>query len=346
MAGFGYAAKDAVIALELSDDYVWDCSVIHAEGKYHLFCSRWERSLGFGWNWLYHSEIVQCVADQPQGPYRFLRVVLPPRGGKFFDGRNTHNPCIRYYDGKYYLYYMGTTYDGDAPPLETQTAETALPVWNRKRIGVAVANSIYGDFVRRDTPLLPPRGKEFWDCTVTTNPTVAILPSGKTYMIYKSRRGKGAPLMLGSAAAEHPDGAFHRLSDTPIFSFDDPDIHVEDPFLWYDERKERFCLLVKDDSKNGAFGITGEWGSGFYAESSDCVRFEISPEKVYSRKVMWKDGHSSLQGNMERPWVLFDGDGKPAWLFCATGAGSNPYSFGGRTFITAQELIRTGRTEK
>lgn len=342
MAGFGYAARNAVVALELPDDYVWDCSVIRAEGKYHLFCSRWSKSLGFGWNWLYNSEVIQCVSDRPQGPYRFLRTVLPRRGRQFFDGMNTHNPCIRFYDGKYYLYYMGTTYDGEAPPPEQQNAERALPVWNRKRIGVAVADSVYGEFVRRAAPLLSPRGRDFWDCTVTTNPTAAILPSGQTYLIYKSRSGHGAPLMLGSAAADRPDGEFRRLSDAPILAFDDPDLHVEDPFLWYDERKKKFCLLAKDDSKNGSFGITGAWGSGFYAESGDCVRFAVpTTEQVYSRSVVWKDGHRSVQGNMERPWVLFDDDGTPAYLFCATGAGSNPYSFGGRTFITAQELIPT-----
>ena len=341
MAGFGYTATNAVIALELEDDYVWDCAVIRAEGRYHMFCSHWKKSLGFGWNWLYHSEIIHCVSDRPEGPYRFLRVVLPRRGKAFFDGMNTHNTCIRAYGGKYYLYYMGTTYDGEAPAGEEQTAERALSVWNRKRIGVAVADSIYGEFVRRDTPLLSPRGSGFWDYTVTTNPTAAILPSGETYLIYKSRSGPGAPLMLGSAAADRPDGEFRRLSDTPIFSFADPDLHVEDPFLWYDESKKKFCLLAKDDSKNGSCGITGAWGSGFYAESSDCVRFDVFPEPVYSRSVLWKDGRKTVQGNMERPWILFDDDGRPAWLFCASGAGSNPYSFGGRTFITAQELTPT-----
>lgn len=340
MSGFGYTAQNAVIALELKNDYVWDCAVIYAEGKYHMFSSRWNKEYGFGWNWIYRSEIIQSVADRPEGPYRFLRVVLPHRGGSYFDGKNTHNTCIRYYNGKYYLYYMGTTYDGEIPSEAEQTAERALDVWNRKRIGVAVADSIYGEFVRKDTPLLQPRGKDHWDCTVTTNPAVAVLPTGKTYLIYKSRKDETSPLQLGSAVADRPDGEFRRLSDDPIFTFDDPDMHVEDPFLWYDAARQVFCVLAKDDSKNGSFGITGQWGSGFYAESKDCIHFEIlSSEKVYSRSVAWKDGSKSLQGNMERPWVLFDENGKPTHLFCASGAGSNPYSFQRRTFITAQELI-------
>ena len=336
---FGYQADHAVIALELENDYVWDCSVIEAEGKYHMFSSHWRKELGFGWNWLYNSEIIHCVSDCPEGPYRFLRTVLPPRGEEFFDGRNTHNTCIRYVDGKYYLYYMGTTYEGDPPTGETSDARN-LEVWNRKRIGVAVADSIYGEFVRKDVPLLSPRDDSHWDCTATTNPAVAILPSGKTYLIYKSRAGSGKPLMLGVAAADRPDGEFRRLSDDPILQMDDPDCHVEDPFLWYDAKRGKFCLLAKDDSKNGSFGITGEWGSGFYAESDDCIHFEIPRRaSVYSRKVKWADGAITQQGNMERPWLLFDENGVPEYLFCASGAGANPYSFEGKTFIIAQRML-------
>lgn len=339
MSSFCYTAENAVIALEMDDYYVWDCSVIRAEGRYHLFCSRWKKEYGFGWNWVYNSEIVHCVADNPQGPYEFQRVVFPRRGREYFDGMNTHNTCVRHFDGKYYLYYMGTTYGGPIPEGEEPAAERNLEVWNRKRIGVAVADSIYGEFVRMDQPALEPRDCSHWDCTVTTNPSVAILPDGKTYMVYKSRRGVGEPLMLGIAVANKPDGPFQRLTDDPILHFEDPDLHVEDPFLWYDAERKKFCLIAKDDSKNGSYGITGEWGSGFYAESDDCVHFQI-PEasKIYSRTVNWQDGRQTRQGNMERPWLLFDESGKPEYLFCASGAGENPYSFRGRTFVVAQEM--------
>lgn len=339
MNAFGYTADNAVIAMELEDSYVWDCSVIYAEGKYHMFSSRWKREWGFGWNWVYNSEIIQCVSDRPEGPYTFLRVVLPRRGRQYFDGMSTHNTCVRYHDGKYYLYYMGTTYGGPIPQGVDPEPERNLEVWNRKRIGVAVAESIYGEFVRQDQPLLEPRDCSHWDCTVTTNPTVAILPNGKTYMVYKSRSGYAQPLKLGISVADRPDGPFTRLCDEPILQFDDPDFHVEDPYLWYDAKREKFCLIAKDDVKNGSYGITGEWGSGFYAESDDCIHFEIPDEpKVYSRLVHWKDGHESQQGNMERPWVLFDEQGEPQYLFCASGAGPNPYSFEGKTFVVAQEL--------
>ena len=339
MKKFPYQPCDAVLALQSKDYYLWDCSVIYAEGKYHMFSSRWNKEWGFGWNWVFNSEIIHSVSDRPEGPYTYLRTVLPRRGRQYFDGMSTHNTCVRYYDGKYYLYYMGTTYGGPVPQGEETSVAYNEEVWNKKRIGVAVADSIYGEFIRRDAPALEPRDCSCWDCTVTTNPAVAILPDGKTYMIYKSRCGTGQTLQLGVAVADRPDGPFRRLTDDPILQFGDPDKHVEDPFLWYDEGKKKFCILVKDDCKNGSYGLTGEWGSGFYAESDDCIHFVVPEDpKVYSRYVHWADGTESQQGNMERPWLIFNEKGEPEYLFCASGKGPHPYSFEGETFIVAQKM--------
>lgn len=337
---FGYKAGKANIALKLDDYYVWDCSVIKSGGKYHMFSSRWKKEYGFGWNWLFNSEIIHSVSDNPEGPYHFQNVALPRRGREYFDGMSTHNTCIKEYDGKFYLYYMGTTYGGDIPTsAKAISSQYGEETWNRKRIGVAVADDINGEFIRRDTPLLEPRDCSHWDCTITTNPSVAIMPNGKTYMIYKSRSAVGKPLKLGIAVADKPDGEFKRLSDKPILDFADPNMHIEDPFIWYDEHKKKFCIITKDDVKNGAYGVTGEWGSGFYAESDDCMDFTIGDEsKVYSRTVEWMDGKITTQGNLERPSVLFDENGKPTHIFCASGFAERPYDFTDITFVVCMKL--------
>lgn len=335
---FGYKAGKAVKALQLDGYYVWDCSVIKSGGKYHMFSSRWKEEYGFGWNWVFNSEIIHSVSDTPEGPYVFQNVALPRRGRQYFDGMNTHNTCIKEYNGKFYLYYMGTTYGGDIPTTPDVSQFYCEETWNRKRIGVAVADDINGEFVRRDTPLLEPRDCSHWDCTITTNPSVAIMPDGKTYMIYKSRCAYAKPLKLGIAVADTPDGEFRRLSDDPILDFKDDDKHIEDPFIWYDTNKGKFCLIAKDDVKNGAFGVTGEWGAGFYAESEDCMDFTIGDDpKVYSRRVLWEDGVERLQANLERPSLLFDDNGEPTHIFCASGTG-NPYNFQGTTYIVCMKL--------
>lgn len=100
---------------------------------------------------------------------------------------------------------------------------------------------------------------------------------------------------------------------------------MEDPYLWYSDGK--FRLLIKDDFKNDCGGVTGHWGAGFYAESLDCVHWEIGPDPmVYSRQVLWDDGSVTTQCNLERPFLLIE-DGRPTHLFLATGNGNQPYSF-------------------
>lgn len=341
---FPYEPKDFQVALSDKNFYLWDTSVIKVDGRYYMFSSHWPKELGFSHNWLFNSEIIVSSSDKPEGPYKFEKVVLPRRGHEYFDGMNTHNTCIKQYKGKFYLYYMGTTYDYDPPKAgEYVDPREVTRTWNTKRIGLAISDNILGPYVRLDKPLLEPReyGK-YWDGTITTNPTVAILPSGKTYMIYKSRQSnENLTLKLGVAVAPTPSGPFTRLSDEPILQFDDPDVHVEDPFLWYDSNRNKFCLVAKDDVKNGKKGLTKQWGDGFYAESDDCIHFVTEKDPaVYSRDVVWKDGHKSTQGNLERVSILFDDNGEPDYMFFASGTAKEPYNFTELTYILSAKLVK------
>lgn len=336
--GLGYRIGQGAVALAVEGKYVWDCSVIKEGGKYYMFSSMWDGSLGFGANWLFNSKICRFVSDKAEGPFAFDGVVFERRGRKYFDGMNTHNTCIVKFGGKFYLYYMGTTYGGDIPRGNPVPDMVVNETWNRKRIGLAVADRIDGEFVRRDAPLLEPRDCSHWDCTCTTNPAVAVLPGGKTYMIYKSRREAGGTLRLGIAVADNPAGPFTRLSDDPVLDLGSDDLHVEDPFLWYDGERKKFCVIAKDDSKNGAHGITGETGGGFYAESDDCIKFTV-PENatLYTRTSAPVGGE--VLCNLERPWLLFE-DGRPVRLYCAAGRGKSPYAFEGNTFVVSFPLIK------
>jgi len=341
---FPYKQGVVNIAMSLPGYYVWDTSVIKAEdGYYYMFSSRWPSNLGFGWNWLLNSEIILTRSKQPEGPYQFVKVVLPRRGKNYFDGMNTHNTCIKHYDGKYYLYYMGTTYDFDPSsvnPLDCN--ETYRNVWKEKRIGLAYSEKIDGDYKRLDTPLLNARpGK--WDATAITNPTVVIKDNGETFMLYKSRSemDESLPMRLGIAHASSPLGKYERMSDDPVCKFTNRDMSIEDPYIWFDKNKNKFCALMKDCNFDGS-GVTKEYGSLFYAESDDCMNFTIYEKDavVATRNVVWKDGHTSKQANIERPCLLFDEDGHPTHLFCASGDGPAPFNFTGETYIVCIKLNR------
>jgi len=338
---FGFKQGVATKALQIDGYYVWDGSVIKENGKYWMFSSRWEQKYGFGWNWLFRSVVCLSVSDTPEGPFRFVKEILPPRGREFFDGMNTHNPCIKKYNGKFYLYYFGNTYDCNTPANCNEiTEELASDTWKKKRIGLAIADKIDGDYIRRDTPLFEPREYPNWDSTITTNPTVIIKPNGNTWMLYKSSKCLGNIcreeniLKVGIAFAEKPDGPFKRLSNLPLFE-EKNNISVEDPYVWFDESKNRFCVLGKDCVGN----VAEMFGNLFYGESDDCVHFEYpkNPTAI-RRRVVWKDGHESLQCNLERPCILFNDEGQPEYIYCASGDGDQPYWFKTPTYVLCIKL--------
>jgi hypothetical protein len=155
-------------------------------------------------------------------------------------------------------------------------------------------------------------------------PSAAMLPNGTTYMIYKSRSGNGAPLQLGITRAPHRAGPNERISDEPAFQFGDPNLHAEDPYLWYDNGL--FHVIMKDDFKGESIGITGEWDAGIYATSEDCLNWKIAESpKAYSRTVLWDDGTTTVQPNLERPNLLIQDD-VLTHLFCATCPGPRPWN--------------------
>ena len=145
---------------------------------------------------------------------------------------------------------MGTTYGGDIAPDEYDRA-LFCEVWNRKRIGLAVAESVYGPWKRFDEPILSPRDCRFWDCTAVTNPAAAILPDGQTYLLYKSRTFADDALKIGVAYSKSPEGPFIRLSDEPILQNFGRESRVEDPFFWYADGT--FHLIIKDDTPDGKY---------------------------------------------------------------------------------------------
>ena len=105
-------------AFECEGYWAWGSSVVKGDdGKYHMFVSRFPKSLPFHPGWMVASEIVHAVSEVPQGPYRFSEVALPARGAQYWDGRSTHNPRILRQNGKYYLIYMGSTHPFADPCL-------------------------------------------------------------------------------------------------------------------------------------------------------------------------------------------------------------------------------------
>lgn len=319
------ARKDS--GFQMDDYWIWCTSAIRAvnpgeDGRFHAYISRWPRALSMAGHWPTNSEIVHASSDTPEGPYAFEGVAIGPRDRSYFDGGSQHNPCVRYFDGKYYLYYVASTYSFPVPtPDHPITYENSPPdsplwreAWENKRVGLAVSDSVNGPWQRRDTPLISPRpGK--WDAMITSNPSIAIRDDGYTLLVYKSRRTWESPFELGLAQAPHPAGPFERVSDEPTFPF-----HCEDPSMWFEDG--RFHVIMKDFSGS----LCGVPYGGVYASSEDGRTWELgNPPLAYTRTIHWTDGTQSTHGNVERASVMVDG-GVSTHLFFAISQGQEKYS--------------------
>ena len=80
-------------AFESEDYWSWGSSIVKDKnGLYHMYVSRFPKSLPFHPGWIVASDIVHTVIDPPQGTSRFSHVALPVRGAQYWDGVSTNNP--------------------------------------------------------------------------------------------------------------------------------------------------------------------------------------------------------------------------------------------------------------
>ena len=284
--------------------YNWGNSIIKEKnGKYHLFYSRWKKEYGF-LGWLTHSEIAHAVSKGPAGPWKYKETVLKGREEGHWDAITAHNPKIKYFEGKYYLYYISTNMGGQSITEDklVETSKTGYnhPNWkilrSNQRTGLAVANSMNGPWIRLDKPLIEPSGPI---TTLTVNPAIDRGKDGKYYLVVKGDKPNEKNFIRNQAVAisENPDGPF-VMQEKPVIDYMD----TEDMSLWYDEERERFY---------GVFHTEGFIG---LVTSKDGTHWEKSNEfVVMQKKITLKDGLVLVPDRLERPFIYHE-NGKPKVL--------------------------------
>lgn len=293
-----------------NDWFIWGGSLVKSkeDGKYHLYYSRWPKKLGMS-AWVTNSEVAHAVSNSPFGPFEFQDVALPFRGREFWDGAVTHNPTIHFFNGKYYLYYMGTTGN---PEAENQYWEHR----NKQRIGVAIADNPNGPWKRFDHPLIDVSADSTaHDALMVSNPSVTEMSNGKYLMVYKAAAKKlpmpmSGPVVHLTAIADNPAGPFVKQMK-PVFTAKNAEFPAEDPYVWYD--KNCYYAIVKD--MHGAFTTAGRSLVLFY--STNGLDWQLAKHPLVSKlEIRWENGPVQKVMALERP-QLFIEDGKPKALLCA-----------------------------
>jgi hypothetical protein len=290
--------------------WIWCGSAVEEPGVgYHLFAARWPKTYPMFEGYIYCSEIVRAFSETICGPYRFAEHILPSGEADQWNGKMAHNPTVIRYGERFLLYYIASTYAQPTPDPEHLDPQLQGEIYTNIRIGLATADHPAGPWTSLPDPILEAR-PGCWDSMIVTNPAPCVHPDGRIFLFYRSNTPNG--LRIGLAVADRPEGPYRRLQDEPVMAGMD----VEDPFVWHNGTC--FEMIAKDMTGD----ITGEYHSGAHFESDDGIAWRVTPNpKAYSREVAFSDGTSTLLGSLERPQLLFDGNGRPACLFAAAADG-------------------------
>jgi hypothetical protein len=328
------------------DRFVWGGSVVRGDdGKYHMLYGTWECGDTipvFSNAWVLHSKIAYAVSDYPDRDFKIQKIVLQGRAldGDLtaWDAQMVSNPHLKKFNGKYYLYYIGSIDPGIQPAgSKGENVNKRNRVQQNQKIGVIEFDSfedlMSGKFRRPDKPILSPRTrvkpdnitdpspegtKPKPDNIIVVNPSVVQRPSDGKYLLYfkgnfYDPHWRG---IHGVAISDSPTGPFIA---TDHFVFDivlenGKMASAEDPYVWFHETHDKFYVVFKDFSGKITEGKPGL----AILESQDGISW-TKPENPFfmKKEVILNTGDTIKVNRLERPQLLIDSDGNPEVLYSA-----------------------------
>lgn len=332
-------------AFSLKNHFVWCGSAIRAEedGKYYLFYSAMEsgpEKPEFIDAWLLGSMIGVAVSDSPYGGYKDIGIIYNKDGyrpdNSSWDAQMAHNPHVKRYNGKYYLYYCGTADPGEKAFVKGKLSRRDRLQQNQK-LGVLCFNSIKelleGKFTCNEQPLLAPRTRVKPDNVlepspegtvaqpdnlILVNPAVVYHSLKKKYYLYfkgnvydPTWRG-----VHGVAIADAPEGPF-MVQDDYVFEFETGNnrkLNAEDPFVWYHRKDNCFYAVFKDFTG----GFTKDKPGLAIMYSDDGIHWKLPEHSLFMNKeIILKNGKHIEVDRLERPQLLLDENDEPIVLYSA-----------------------------
>jgi hypothetical protein len=292
--------------------------------------------------WLLSSKIAYAVSDHPDRDFQFKQIVLSGRlhsgDASAWDAQSVHNPHLREFNGKYYLYYTGSCDPGPQPPgSAAENLSKRNRIQQNQKLGViefaSFQDLLRGHFRRPDRPLLVPRTRVKRDTVlfpsppgtrpkpdnlIVVNPSVVFRPADGKYLLYfkgklwdPNWRG-----VHGVALGDSPFGPFTAL-DEFVFDIRLADGRIasaEDPYVWFHKGHQRFYATFKDFTGK----ITGDRPGLALLFSCDGIHWEKPVSSLFMDKaLLFPHGQSLPVSNLERPQLLIGPGGAPLVLYAA-----------------------------
>ncbi len=343
---------------QLNDHFVWGGSPIKGQdGRFYMIYSAFEKDVyKFTTAWISGSKLGLAVSDYPDHDFKSLGFVYNKDGYSpdisSWDAQCAHNPHIKRFNNKYYLYHIGTS---DPQNVNFKSSVDSIDRRSRLQqsqcIGVIEFDSFQqlldGKF-KQSKCILKPRTRVKSDYIVNpspegtvpkpdniivVNPSVVYRPYDKKYLLYfkgniydPSWRG-----VHGVAIGNSPTGPF-VAQNYEVFSLEltnGQKTCAEDPYVWYNKRRKEFYAVFKDF--NGAF--TQEGPSLAWMHSKDGINWELMPTPLFMKKELTlKSGETIKVNRLERPQLLLDKNDDPFVLFCACSVDDINFKTDGSSF--------------
>lgn len=295
----------------------WCNSIIKGEDdKYHLIYSRWSREKSFD-AWLTHSEIAHAISERPEGPYHYVNTLIKFHQTDYKKGEfiTAHNPKIKYFDGKYYLYFISTKFNQDITNdelIEIAKKGGQHKKWKilreNQRTYVATCESLNGVWNINKTPLLEPNGPIE---TLVVNPAITQGPDKKYYLIVKGDKPGTTRFERNQvvAVSDYPDRDF-KIQPKPVIQ----DWDTEDVSIWYDDKTSRFYAVFHAHTYIGMM------------TSKNGLDWEKADDFILTKKNLKRANNQSpiLPNRMERPFVYTE-NGQVSVLALAIKKGNDTY---------------------
>ena len=308
------------VILDRPGYHTWGTSVVQGDdGKFHMYACQWSTEYGYA-AWNVESEVNYFIAENPEGPYTFIKNIIPSRPGGDKEGvwnrYTAHNPEVKRIDGKYvltYLSYPGIN-TGAEGKIGLRMAEKPGGPW--KDCGMIMQKSLvegvpsYNSLRGTDNPSLVKFNDKYY---------LFFMYNPRLYEIDGRLMDNTS---LGVAVAESLEGPYVEQT-VPVFA-PPPGKKVED-----------LCAFVSEDGNIVAtmcdnFGMYAENG-GIYCEMDQSHFAKTGEIKMTPTSVAWETrpvmfpeqdfskGKAVYANNkFERPKVI-KVDGVPAYMFLPSG---------------------------
>jgi len=267
----------------------WGGSVaLGDDNKYHMFAAEMANGCGLN-SWGTNSIVVRSISDTPTGPFQRQEVVVDAFA---------HNPTVsRAPDGTWVLYHIGCGTPNKYPKCEKcSDGRTGSCPRAHEQVGctnttthLMYASSLNGPWTALNATITNPSYNFNID-----NPSPVFFPNGSVLLLGRGSSSKNVRTITApSWRGPYTLGPILNLHYS-----------VEDPFLYRDTRGHFHSL----------FHAYSDW-SGYHAFSRDGLNWSHAALPAFNTTINMTDGSFVKYGRRERPHLVFNTDGTPAFLY-------------------------------